>query len=101
MCSSDLTVTVPAAVVLATDVFDRFLDDNELRDFALNSTEDDEIERRFLRARFPQDVRDDLYAFLRRAQYPLAVRSSSLLEDSQHQSFTGVYETFFLPMGGA
>lgn len=93
----DAVVTVPAAVVLATDVFDRFLDDNELRDFALNTDDDAEIERRFLRARFPQDVRDDLYAFLRRANYPLAVRSSSLLEDSQHQSFTGVYETFFLP----
>jgi CheY-like chemotaxis protein len=93
----DAIVTVPAAVVVATDVFDRFLDDNELRDFSLNSTDDAELERKFLRSRFPQDVRDDLYAFLRRADYPLAVRSSSLLEDSQHQSFTGVYETFFLP----
>ena len=90
-------VMVPAAVVIATDVFDRFLDDNELRDFALHTTDDAEIERRFLRARFPQEVRDDLYAFLRRVDHPLAVRSSSLLEDSQHQSFTGVYETFMLP----
>jgi len=93
----DAVVMVPAAVVLATDVFDRFLDENELRDFALHTTDDAEIERRFLRARFPQEVRDDLYAFLRRVDHPLAVRSSSLLEDSQHQSFTGVYETFMLP----
>jgi CheY-like chemotaxis protein len=91
------TVTVPAAVVLATDIFDRFLEENDLVDFALNVTGDDELERRFLNSRFPQDVRDELYAFLRRVDSPLAVRSSSLLEDSQHQSFTGVYETFMLP----
>jgi hypothetical protein len=95
--ASGATVTVPAAVVLATDVFDRFLDDNELRDFAIHTQDDAEIERRFRSARFPQDIRDDLAALLPRLDYPLAVRSSSLLEDSQHQSFTGVYETFMLP----
>jgi hypothetical protein len=93
----DAVVSVPAAVVLATDVFDRFLDENDLRDFALNCTDDADLERRFLHARFPQDIRDELYALLRRVDTPLAVRSSSLLEDSQHQSFTGVYETFMLP----
>ena len=94
---TDATVTVPAAVVLATDIFDRFLDENGLRDFALNVEDDDKLERKFLNARFPQDVRDELYALLSRMEGPLAVRSSSLLEDSQHQSFTGVYETFMLP----
>ena len=93
----DAVVTVPSAVVLTTDIFDRFLDENGLRDFALNVEDDDKLERRFLGARFPQDVRDELYALLRRMDGPLAVRSSSLLEDSQHQSFTGVYETFMLP----
>ncbi len=92
----DAVVTVPAAVVLATDVFDRFMDDNDLRNFAIRSTDDAEIERRFLAARFPQDVRDDLAALLPRIAYPLAVRSSSLLEDSQHQPFAGIYETFML-----
>src|SRR5215475_3836413 len=90
-------VVVPAAVVLATDVFDRFIEENDLRDFALHTTDDAAIVDRFLSARFPTDVRDDLAALLPRLEYPLAVRSSSLLEDSQHQSFTGVYETFMLP----
>ena len=92
----DAVVTVPAAVVLATDVFDRFLDDNDLRDAALNATDDDELERRFLAARLPGDVCDDLAALLPRLDTPLAVRSSGLLEDSQHQPFAGVYETFML-----
>src|SRR5262249_40161456 len=93
----DAKVTVPAAVVLATDGFDRFLEDNDLRAFAIHTTDDKAIVDRFLAARFPNDVRDDLAALLPRFEYPLAVRSSSLLEDSQHQSFTGVYETFMLP----
>ena len=92
----DAEVTVPAAVVLATDVFDRFMEDNDLRSFAIHCTDDAEIERRFLAARFPEDVRADLAALLPRIDYPLAVRSSSLLEDSQHQPFAGIYETFML-----
>jgi CheY-like chemotaxis protein len=89
-------VGVPPAVVLATGVFDRFLAENGLLDLALHSSDDEEILRRFLGARFPEDVRADLAAFLGRVHYPLAVRSSSLLEDSQYQPFTGVYETFML-----
>lgn len=92
----DAVVSVPSAVVLATDVFDRFLDDNDLRDAAIHSTDDTALERRFLAARFPADVRDDLAALLPRIDYPLAVRSSSLLEDSQHQPFAGIYDTFML-----
>jgi CheY-like chemotaxis protein len=94
-------VTVPSAVVLATDVFDRFLEDNDLRDFAMHSADDEAIERRFLRARFPADVREDLRALLARVSYPLAVRSSSLLEDSQHQPFAGIYETYMVVNRGA
>lgn len=90
-------VTVPSAVVLATDVFDRFIEDNDLRDFATHGSDDAVIERRFLASRFPDDVREDLAALLRVVEYPLAVRSSSLLEDSQHQPFAGIYETFMVP----
>lgn len=89
-------IAVPPAVVLATDVFDRFLSDNNLADFALNCTDDQEIEQRFLEAPLPAQVRDSLLEFLGGIRYPLAVRSSSLLEDSQYQPFTGVYETFML-----
>src|SRR5262249_35690440 len=64
--ADDAVVAVPAAVVLATDVFDRFVDDNDLRNVAIRSTDDAEIERRFLAAWFPRDVRDDLAALLER-----------------------------------
>jgi CheY-like chemotaxis protein len=90
-----VSVAVPAAVVIATDVFDRFIEDNDLRNFAIHSN-DEEIERRFLASRFPLDIREDLAALLPHVDYPLAVRSSSLLEDSQYQPFAGIYETFML-----
>jgi CheY-like chemotaxis protein len=91
-------VSVPSAVVLATDCFDRFLQANELLAPALAGTfDDDELERRFLAAPLPGDVVQDLAAFLEGVRWPLAVRSSSLLEDSQYLPFTGVYETFMLP----
>jgi len=89
-------IIVPPALVLATDVFDEFVDANDLRDFAMESTDDEEIVRRFLAAEFPRDARAHLAEFLRFADYPLAVRSSSLLEDSHYQPFTGVYETYML-----
>ena len=90
-------VGVPPAVVIGTDVFDRFLADNDLLEIAFHGTDDAELARRFLAARLPDDVLADLDAFLRQVRWPLAVRSSSLLEDSQYQPFTGVYETFMLP----
>jgi len=92
----NVRIAVPPSVVLATDVFDDFLSENNLLDFAMNSNDDDEILQRFLAAAFPARLRDDLLAFLAEVRYPLAVRSSSLLEDSQYQPFTGVYETFML-----
>jgi CheY-like chemotaxis protein len=89
---------VPAAVVVATDVFDRFLADNGMESFALNTQDDEELERRFLGApHFPQDVLRKLADFLDIVHEPLAVRSSSLLEDSQYQPFAGVYATFMIP----
>jgi CheY-like chemotaxis protein len=90
-------VTVPSAVVLATDCFDRFLAENGLLDLALASRDEEEIGRRFAEAPLPHDVVQPLIAFLDGAHWPLAVRSSSLLEDSQYQPFTGVYDTFMLP----
>jgi CheY-like chemotaxis protein len=89
-------IGVPSAVVLATDTFDRFLVDNDLLGYALQSQDDDELLRRFLAAPLPDDVMQDLLAFLDGVHWPLAVRSSSLLEDSQYQPFTGVYETYML-----
>ena len=89
-------VSVPPAVVLATDVFDQFVTENNLLDFALNCDDDAEIQRRFLEAPLSITLTEDLKSFLAEVHHPLAVRSSSLLEDSQYQPFTGVYETFML-----
>ena len=92
----DVHVSVPPAVVIATDSFDRFLAENNLVDFAINAEDDSEIQQRFLAAHLPAGLFADLKSFLAGARFPLAVRSSSLLEDSQYQPFTGVYETFML-----
>ncbi len=89
-------ISVPPTLVLATDTFDRFIADNDLLDFAMQCADDDEIESRFLAARLPGNLIEALLAFLEKMQSPLAVRSSSLLEDSQYQPFSGVYETFML-----
>jgi CheY-like chemotaxis protein len=93
----DVRVSVPPSVVLGTDVFDRFLADNDLLDFAIGSSDEDEIRRRFHEASFPEDIRADLAAYLDLIRYPVAVRSSSLLEDSPYQPFAGIYETYMLP----
>ena len=89
-------IAVPPAVVLATDMFDQFLAENNLSDFALHCDDDTEIQQRFLDCPLPVPLQENLKAFLDEVHYPLAVRSSSLLEDSQYQPFTGVYETFML-----
>jgi CheY-like chemotaxis protein len=89
-------IAVPQAVVLATDVFDQFVVENNLLDFALHCADDAEIQQRFLAAPLPASLNENLKAFLAEVKHPLAVRSSSLLEDSQYQPFTGVYETFML-----
>lgn len=94
----DVIIYVPPAVVLGTDVFDQFIDENNLREFALHCDDDSEITRRFVEAeKFPEDVLGDLAAFLQLVHSPLAVRSSSLLEDSQYHPFAGVYETYMIP----
>ena len=89
-------IIVPPAVVIATDMFDLFLAENNLSDFALHCDDDSEIQQRFLESPLPAVLQENLKAFLDEVRYPLAVRSSSLLEDSQYQPFTGVYETFML-----
>ncbi|MGE5112165.1 MAG: PEP/pyruvate-binding domain-containing protein [Acidobacteriaceae bacterium] len=91
-----IRIAVPPSFVLATGIFDRFLAENKLHDFAIECDNDDEIVERFLSASIPTEVRENLLAFLREVRYPIAVRSSSLLEDSQYQPFTGVYETYML-----
>ena len=89
-------IAIPSTAVIGTDVFDSFLDRNDLRSFAIDCPNDGEIWRRFREAPFPEEAERDLTAFLEKVRRPLAVRSSSLLEDSLHQPFTGVYDTFMV-----
>ncbi len=93
----NVQVGVPRSVVIGTDVFDDFLDSNKLRLAALRATEDEWVTRTFLAARLPDDVLADLRSFLDIVRAPLAVRSSSLLEDSQFHPLAGVYDTHMLP----
>lgn len=88
---------VPRAVVLGTDLYDEFLERNDLRAFALESGDELEIERRFVSGDLPESAERDLAVLVDAMRYPLAVRSSSLLEDSQYQPFAGIYKTFMLP----
>jgi len=91
-------VYVPSAIVLATDVFDQYMEENNLFNFAMNETDDTSILNRFLNAGFfPDEIVEKLKEFLDITHEPLAIRSSSLLEDSQFQPFAGVYETFMIP----
>lgn len=88
---------IPPTAVVATDVFDEFLDQGDLRDRAIHARGDEDVAAAFLAAKLPPSIYDDLRIFLEQVRYPLAVRSSSLLEDAQHQPFAGVYRTYMLP----
>jgi hypothetical protein len=88
---------VPPTAVLATGVFDRYLESGKLTSLVLGDSTDEEITKAFLAARLPEDVREALRVFLGRVRYPLAVRSSSLLEDASYQPFAGIYSTFMIP----
>lgn len=94
----DVEIVVPSAIVIATDIFDQFLAENKLDVFALHETDDDIITQRFIQAdKIPSTLIDKLIEYLEVIKDPLAVRSSSLLEDSQFQPFAGVYETYMIP----
>ena len=91
-----VNITIPRTVVICTDLFDRFMADNNLYPLALSPAPDSEIHRAFLAARLPDELTDDLSALLDVVDKPLAVRSSSLLEDSHYQPFAGVYATYMI-----
>ena len=88
---------IPKTVVLCTDIFDEFMDTNELYQVALSDTPDSDILKYFLHARLPQHLIGDLMAFMEVVKAPIAIRSSSLLEDSHYQPFAGVYSTYMIP----
>lgn len=90
-------VMIPKTVVLCTDVFDEFMDDNELYQTALSDIPDEEILRTFLQAQLPEQLMEDLSKFLEVVRQPIAIRSSSLLEDAHYQPFAGIYSTYMIP----
>ncbi len=92
-----VSISIPRTVVLCTDIFDEFMAENDLYPLALSEKPDEEILRAFLAAKLPTRVREDLLALLEVVDKPLAVRSSSLLEDSHYQPFAGVYSTYMVP----
>lgn len=90
-------VQIPKTVVLCTDIFDSFMDQNNLYQIALSDASDDEILRAFLNAQLPDTLIGDFFAFFEATHSPIAVRSSSLLEDSHYQPFAGIYSTYMIP----
>ena len=92
-----VTISIPRSVVLCTDIFDEFMAENGLYPLALSDAPDAEILRAFLDATLPARLTEDLYALFDVIERPLAVRSSSLLEDSHYQPFAGIYATYMIP----
>lgn len=90
-------VQIPKTLVLCTDLFDRFMDENNLYHIALSDVPDDEILQHFIHAKLSSDLRDDFITFIKATKSPIAIRSSSLLEDSHYQPFAGIYSTYMIP----
>ena len=93
----DIAIQVPTTLVITTEGFDRFVQSNRLDNLPLERMENGRIEAAFVKGRMPRDIRSDLSAYLGAARFPLAIRSSSLLEDARHNPATGLYRTYMLP----
>ncbi len=91
------TVQIPKTVVLCTDVFDQFMEQNNLYDIALSDAPDEVILQHFLEAQLPDSYIADFFTFFEATHSPIAIRSSSLLEDSHYQPFAGIYSTYMIP----
>ena len=94
---NNFPVTTPKTVVLCTDIFDEFMDANSLYEPALADRSDEDILKQFLAAKLPKRLVSDFMVFLEAIEAPIAIRSSSLLEDSQYQPFAGIYSTYMIP----
>ena len=91
------SVQIPKTVVLCTDFFDNFMDENNLWSIALSDAPDEVILSHFLEAQLPDDLIEDFFIFFEATKKPIAIRSSSLLEDSHYQPFAGIYATYMIP----
>ncbi len=93
----NVSISIPRTVVLGTDIFDEFMEDNNLHEIALSDRTDKDILTHFVHARLPFRIHEDLYTFISCVNNPIAIRSSSLLEDSYYQPFAGIYSTYMIP----
>ncbi|MHA2307709.1 MAG: PEP/pyruvate-binding domain-containing protein [Candidatus Heimdallarchaeaceae archaeon] len=93
----NVIIEIPKTIVIGTDEFDRFMEDNNMYKFALSEASDHELKEHFVKAKLSKSLRDDLDFLLRDLNGPLAVRSSSLLEDSAYQPFAGIFDTYMIP----
>ena len=91
------TVQIPKTVVLCTDIFDAFMMNNNLYPIALSDASDEEILKHFLHAQLPDSLIADFFTFFEATKSPIAIRSSSLLEDAHYQPFAGIYSTYMIP----
>lgn len=92
-----VSISIPRTVVLCTDIFDEFMSSNDLYPIALSDLPDEKILHSFLQARLPERLIEDFFALFEVVDKPLAIRSSSLLEDSHYQPFAGIYSTYMIP----
>ena len=93
----NVTVQIPKTVVLCTDIFDDFMERNNLYPIALSDASDEEILQHFMRAQLPDSLIADFFTFFDATKSPIAIRSSSLLEDAHYQPFAGIYSTYMIP----
>ncbi len=93
----DISVEIPKTIVIGTDEYDKFMEENNLYEFALSNASDEDIKKKFAKAKLSKSIIEDLRFLLKDLTGPLAIRSSSLLEDSAYQPFAGIFDTFMIP----
>ena len=93
----DINIIVPQSLVITTEGYDSFIQENKLLELANSGLPDQEIAQHFLKAAIPGWIKKDLIAYLRKVNHPIAIRSSSLLEDAQFRAYAGLYRTYMLP----
>ncbi|MBI9060724.1 MAG: phosphoenolpyruvate synthase [Marinilabiliaceae bacterium] len=92
----EVVVTIPRTVVISTDIFEEFMEVNQLYPLALSEAADEEILQAFVSGHLPERIHGDLFKFISILRGPIAIRSSSVLEDSHYQPFAGIYSTYMI-----
>ncbi|HUT86099.1 MAG TPA: PEP/pyruvate-binding domain-containing protein, partial [Elusimicrobiales bacterium] len=90
-------ITIPNSTVIATDIFDIFMSENNLYPMVCSNPDDKKLREKFLKAKLPEKLMENLKKYIKEIRCPISVRSSSIMEDSQSQPFAGIYETYMIP----